>query len=250
MFALGTLLLLINLVGFFNYTTVEEKDGRQVTGKTRISEADFWRDAYRKGGEDAEIYVIRLTDLIWRRMVHAEVELARPTFFENYILWARAKSRGYFQWINTHKAIRLGGGLCAQQAFILNNILKYQGIESRILGISGHVLNEVYVGGKWLVADPDYNIVFNYSLREIEDNPELIGKSYLNVGLNEIQINEIKGFFASKDDNWHFKNPVAYYVWDYLIERVAIYLVWLIPIGLLGLGTILRLLARRQASAA
>lgn len=250
MFALAALLLLVNLVGFFNYTTVAEKDGRQVVGKNRISEAEFWRDAYRRDGEDAEKYVARLTGLVYRRMVHAGVEKTAPTLFENYLLWARVKRLGYFQWVNTHKAIRVGGGLCGQQAFVVNNMLRYQGIVSRILAINGHILNEVFVGGSWRVVDPDYNVVFDHSLRELEDNPDLVVPQYLGAGLTQGQAEEIRGFFATKDDNWHYVNSATYAVWDYWFERAATYLVWLIPVGLLGLGALVRLLVRPRTGAA
>ncbi len=192
LFVSGALLLMINLVGLFNYTTVAEEDGRKVAGKIRITEEDFWRHAYRKKGEPVDRYVIRLTDLVYRRMVHASVEKTAPSFFENYILWARVKRLGYFQWVNTHKAIRAGGGLCGQQAFVVNNMLRYQGIVSRILGINGHILNEVFVDGRWRVVDPDYNVVFDHSLRELEDHPELVTKQYLGVGLSPPVVDKIK----------------------------------------------------------
>ena len=150
-----------------------------------VSEAEFWEQAYRYDNEKVADYLERLTGLVSNRMLLIDKIHTKPTIFENWMLWGIAQKHGEFEWINTKKAVRLGGGYCSQHAIVFDNILKEQGITSRILMLNGHVVNEVLVNDKWQVCDPDFNVVFYQSLKELEANPEEVFQAYKTAGLTD-----------------------------------------------------------------
>lgn len=107
----------------------------------------------------------------------------------------------------------VGTGFCDDRASVLVRIWKELGYDARVIGISGHVISEVFVEGKWKMFDPD---LFTYysrndtilSVNEIENNPEIVregvprGRGYAD-------------FYESTEDNadntrWH----LDYKDWD------------------------------------
>ena len=152
------------------------------------------------------------------------------------MLWGIAQKHGEFEWINTKKAVRLGGGYCSQHAIVFDNILKEQGITSRILMLNGHVVNEVLVNDKWQVCDPDFNVVFYQSLKELEANPEEVFQAYKTAGLTDNEALQWKKIFSSDVDNWHVGSSISYSTDAYILERLASYIIWLLPGIMILLG--------------
>lgn len=74
---------------------------------------------------------------------------------------------------DTAEALQRGVGLCSQQAIALHGLLKMFGIQSRVLGLNGHVVCIVLVQDRWIVADPDYGVVVPIAIEELEKNPML-----------------------------------------------------------------------------
>jgi predicted membrane protein len=234
---LGAVLVLLNLIGYYHYKSVTVKDPQLLDDSpTTISEEEFWQNAYRKTNEPLGLYLQRLTELVSKRTLLIDSKYTKPTIFENWILWVYSHYMGYYEWINTKKAVRLGGGYCSQHAIIFNNILREQKIQSRILELGGHVLNEVLVDREWNVYDPDYNVVFNASLKELENDPEQVYQAYARVGRPEDEAKHWQNVFATDADNWHYKKTRTYRDEKYYIEAAALYLVWVIPVILIVLG--------------
>jgi hypothetical protein len=173
-------------------------------------------------------------------MILVDPKFNKPTFFENWILWIYSQHMGKYEWNDTKKAIRLGGGFCSQHAIVFNNILREQNIESRILGLNGHVLNEVLIDRKWRVYDPDFNVIFDEPLKELEDNSERVYQAYRRAGRNHEESKYLEKIFASQEDNWHFRTSKDFAMKTYIIETISFYLIWVIPILLIVLGIIVR----------
>ena len=74
---------------------------------------------------------------------------------------------------DTEEALQRGVGLCSQQAMALHGLLKMFGIESRVMGLSGHVICIVHINEKWIVADPDYGVVLPIDISKLEQDPSL-----------------------------------------------------------------------------
>jgi hypothetical protein len=237
----GIILTFCNLIGIFIYTTVEKMNPCPVEiSKQNISEEQFWNKAYRKSNEPIKAYVDRLTGLVSDRMILIDPKFTQPTFFENWILWIYSQYKGQYEWIDSKKAIRLGGGFCSQHAIVFNNILREQNIESRILSLNGHVLNEVLIDGKWRVYDPDFNVIFDESLKELEDNSNRVYRAYWMAGRTHEESTYLEMIFASHEDNWHFSTSKHFAIKNYIIETVSIYLIWVIPILLIIIGFIIQ----------
>ena len=237
----GILLIIINTIGIFFYKTIDE-DNPYILDKSprTVSEQEFWDNAYRKDGETLKLYVDRLNSLVSDRILLIDPKHAKPTIFENYILWAYAQYIDHYEWENTKKAVRLGGGFCSQHAIIFNNILRDQNIEARILGLSGHVLNEVLISGKWNVYDPDYNVIFGVSLKDLESNPSKVYEAYIDAGYSEDEALHWQKVFGSDMDNWHYGSSKIYNVIGFIIEKLSFLLIWILPIALIIIGILIK----------
>ncbi len=234
---IGALLLGLNLIGLFQFRAVQIDDPDLMDDRpTEISEQDFWRAAYRTPGEPLEAYLQRFTTLVSEKMLRIDPQHTKPTIFENWILWLYAKQIGYYEWSDTRKAVRLGGGFCSQNAIVFNNVLRDQDIESRIIKLGGHVLNEVLIDGNWRVYDADFNVVFDASLNELENAPDRVYASYVDAGRPKAEAGQWKEVFATSADNWHYKKTSNYRGEKFYVEAAALYLVWLIPGFLLIAG--------------
>jgi hypothetical protein len=119
---------------------------------------------------------------------------------------------------------------------VLNNILNEQSISSRILALSGHVVNEVKIENKWIVVDPTYNVIFYHSLCELESDPELVYQIYIKAGRPEKEAKKWKTIYQSSGNNWHFMSSKIYGLKIYLVEKVSLYIIWIIPFFLLALN--------------
>jgi hypothetical protein len=237
----GTILILFNVIGYFHYTTVSVKDTHlEDDFPTTIPEEEFWENAYRRTNEPLDLYLQRLAELISKRMLLIDGKYTKPTIFENWILWIYSHSIGYYEWSNTKRAVRLGGGHCSQHAIIFNNILREQKIQSRIIKLGGHVLNEVLNNGKWRVYDSDYNVVFNASLKDLENDSIRVYQAYVLAGRPEDEAKHWQKVFATDADNWHYKKTRTYSDEKYYIEVAALYLVWVIPVILILFGAGMR----------
>jgi len=237
---LGCMLLFVNFLGLFFYTTIDNDHPNLWDKRPRtISETEFWSHAYRYDDEKLSNYLERLTKLVSDRMLLIDKKYAKPTFFENWILWVVAQQRGDFEWINSKRAVRLGGGFCSQHAIVFDNILKEQSIASRILGLNGHVLNEVLVDGHWRVYDPDFNVIFHQSMKELEASPEKVFQVYRAAGLTDNEALQWQKIFSSDVDNWHFGSSISYSTDAYIIEKLAFYFVWVLPGIMILIGLLL-----------
>ncbi len=241
LFSVGVILIGINFIGFFYYTKIDQQNKNVYDAVPRtVSEEEFWQNSYIKPHENEVQYVTRLTKLISDRMLLINSQYTKPSFFENYILWAIAEYQGGYEWSDTKKAVRMGGGYCSQHAIILNNILSEQDFNTRILGLNGHVLNEVFLEGKWRVFDPDFNVTFDLSIKELEANPHIVFEKYKAIGRPDKEARHWQEVFASADNNWHYRNSISYGIKKTLIEIISFYLIWIIPITLIFISVLIR----------
>ena len=237
----GVILIAFNIIGYFHYTEVS-RDNRHLldTNLENISETAFWDNAYQKNNETLEEYLPRITGLISNRMLRIDSTQTKPTVFENWILWLYSNKKGNYEWSETSRAVRLGGGFCSQHAIVLNNLLRKQDIDSRILALQGHVVNEVLVNGEWNVYDSDYNITFDTTLQNLENNPSRVYQAYLNSDATEETAKNFEAAFATAEDNFRYKKTRSYREEKYYIEAASLYLVWIMPALLILLGIKLR----------
>jgi len=237
----GGFLIIVNITGFFCYKTINKDNINLIDEQPRtVSEKNFWNQAYKEDSETVREYVERLTELVSDRMLAIDSKYTKPTIYENWILWAFAQYLGFYEWIDTKKAVRMGGGFCSQMAIVFNNILREQGIKSRILALNGHVLNEVLIERRWQVYDPEFNVVFNASLDDLEKDPDRVYQAYKNAGRPNVEAKHWEEIFATDADNKHFENTRDYKkIKSILLEKTSFYLIWLLPIAMIFFGILI-----------
>lgn len=108
----------------------------------------------------------------------------------------------------------IGGGFCDDRASVLTEIWRKQGNKSRVIGLEGHVVPEVYVNNKWQMYDPDCEVFYCdsdgsvLSVTALENSPEKISSpSCSNLKQNPAFQNKnplsdrYASYYASKNNN-------------------------------------------------
>lgn len=123
----------------------------------------------------------------------------------------------------------LGVGLCGKQAIVLSKIWKKLGYDTRIWGLTGHIVPEVYYNNKWHMLDPAFRVYFlNDSndianVSELENNPSLITKPKL-VLKNDLYYfkrytKSYSNLLTTKNDNQLvYTEPIPEEINNFLIE--------------------------------
>ncbi|MEJ2418378.1 MAG: hypothetical protein P8Y45_15900 [Exilibacterium sp.] len=146
----------------------------------------------------------------------------RVPFYDNFILYlASYIAPEYFQkyeFMDYHRALERGVGLCSQAAIVLAEFLRDKGMTAKIVGLTGHVLVTAPVDEQeeeWWVFDPDYGVTLPFSL-DIKGNTIKSGNGIEGYGLK----------------------------WYYL-EKSVYLLKWLLPVVLILFGLMKGLALRR-----
>jgi len=75
-----------------------------------------------------------------------------------------------------------GYGYCDDMASVLAQLARFNGLSSRVLGIDGHVITEIFFDGKWNVLDPDHRLFFE------RDKKMLSMDEIIHTGFRESEI--------------------------------------------------------------
>ena len=247
LFYLGLFLLALNLTGLFiplrNPAAQFEKNGKVRQGPP-LTEGEVYQRISRNGESNAE-YVLKVNSALHKGIVDywdddgiAKYNLRVPVY-ENYLLFLaqyvfpeKFKKYTYY---DTKKAIARGVGQCNQQAMIMAQLLERQGIESRVVSLTGHVVAMARVDEEsdtWWVVDPDYGVVVKRSISEIENDPELIRGAYTESGYDRATIDLlVKMYRPWGNQTW--ESARAYYGKKYYVEILSYAAIWLIPMILL-----------------
>ena len=262
--AIGIFLIILNLVGVFK--SLRHADIYQLRNDSKfgieLTEKQFHKELKQiwRSKESDSLTAVQVSNLVNRSMVHyynpKENELQnikkynlRIPIYENYILFIRAlnKSRNddtglmgrRHEFLNWRKAIERGLGLCSQHAIIVSGILNEAGIQTKMIGLSGHVVATANVGDdKWIILDPDYGVNIPFSIQEIEGNTELIEPFYLAEGYKTKTIDELKRIFG-KEGNRIVENAKVYKGKAGEVESRSYWIIWVIPIILIVLSLII-----------
>lgn len=152
---------------------------------------------------------------------------------ENYILYLIGFMHERFrnwEFYDYKKAIKRGIGICSQFAITLDQVLKEKNIESKLVGLNGHVVATAKVADdEWWTFDPNYGVILPYSIEEINLNPSLIEKHYKKANYSQKRVNKIIEFYKSENfigDDWYSRKQK----FIYLINIAANKLKNLIPL--------------------
>jgi hypothetical protein len=144
------------------------------------------QEALRGPTETDAAYAMRMTALVHRGILHAwdtpEAEGLHASLpvWENWIIFAlKGIVPSFHRWefVDADRAIERGIGLCSQQAIVLDEILRRNGVESDILVLDGHVVVE-FTQGTPMILDPDFGVVMQGTPHTIRDNLAMVDEAY------------------------------------------------------------------------
>lgn len=179
LFALGAGLLLLNVYGI-------HRGLRGQSPMLTMPPETMRQEALRGPTETDAAYAVRMTRLVHRGILHAwdtpEAEGLHASLpvWENWIIFAlKGIVPSFHRWefVDADRAIERGIGLCSQQAIVLDEILRRNGVESDILVLDGHVVVE-FTQGTPMILDPDFGVVMQGTPHTIRDNLAMVDEAY------------------------------------------------------------------------
>lgn len=93
----------------------------------------------------------------------------------------------------------IGGGFCDDRAAILARLWQEQGYPVQVIGLSGHVVPQVYVNDNWEMYDPDLFLYYQKEDRVLSVNELAINTELILRGPNRGR--KYAAFYQSTDDN-------------------------------------------------
>lgn len=248
-FALGFLLLIVNVVGFFTGPV----DGTNPMERKPVANYDFrtlnFEEANRQFADlqnkknALEDKAKGLFELVSKSFIHTP-SLYKIKPWDNWIMWLGGiiLDEKYLKSQDPDLLWKRGAGFCHQAAIIFAAKGKDLGLKTRLIGLKGHVVAEVYLPDKgWRVVDPDMGIFWDHDLDPFGVNPseEQVRSELLARGYSEKISKNFARIYTSQENNERMEYPTAPN--RFLLEKFSNWLKWLIPLGLIGIG-----LAKRE----
>lgn len=259
--AIGAILLLVNLSGFFVPLRSPDVDGyRDFAGVETLEYGEAIRrlDEIVERKPSAEELVYEATRVFHEGIAHiAPADVAknglehyrmRVPASENWILFALSylKPDTYrdYEFCDYRRALERGTGRCGQQSLALVSFLSKLGIETGFVALGGHAIATANVGDdKWYLLDPDYGGVIPFDITVAERDPESVLPYYWSPAA---RVNGLHKAYEP-ENRVRYGGPEARYARACPIERAAYALKWTVP-ALLLLPFPLLIMYRRIAS--
>lgn len=190
---LAVILLGINMLGEFK--SLRNPDIYKEQSRMFISGADIEYDNLmqqiaRKDDESDKEFALRINKVIYKGMLYywyqegaKKYHLTVP-IWENYILYIRntLKSVDRYEFANWRRNLKRGAGLCSAYSIIVKGILEENEIEARMWDLTRHVVVEAKLSeNEWYILDPNYGLYVPHSMEEIQQNPELVRATYMDI---------------------------------------------------------------------
>lgn len=187
-------------------------------------------------------WIQKINEAIYLSTAHGEAAMLR--FEHSWVLWGLSKWKGdplrYSQ--NPSKILQADAAICSQKARLIVSIAENKNVKARLISLDGHVVAELFVGGKWFVADPDWGLVFPFDAIDLVNvkNEPLIENSLEERGYSDVEINVYKNVIRKGYVHRH-QIYEAHESKPELIERWSVVLSWLLPLISLftGLGLLM-----------
>ncbi len=215
-FCLSCILLIINISGQFItlrnpavYQGITHKEKIRVPQYT-LEEFTALMNRIEEIDEQYPAYVKRLTQLVFDSTVHYWPDDTSPSMVnyqvplhENYLLFFLNKLNGEiepYEFCRAERAVERCASVCSQSSRILANVLIRNRVRTQIVGLNGHVVVQARVNketDEWWLLDPDYGVVIEHDLEQVERNPEIIIPAYQEKGYKDQVINKLVSIYGS-----------------------------------------------------
>ena len=222
LFALGLILLGINISGLFKtmrnpeiYT--EEKTLRNRINDITIEYPEILELLEKREGESNVDFAIRVNKVVndgfahyWKRKGIDKYYLRVP-IWENYLLYfasyVNPKKYERYEFSDYKKNLERGVGVCSGHSIVVQGVLRENGMKAELMDIGGrHVVVRAELDDTTTyILDPDYGIVVPYDTAAIQANPELAREPY------------------SKMADLYYPDAVDPYTTDFIVEIFGSY---------------------------
>lgn len=253
LFVIGLLLLVMNIGGLFfslRHPDIYKEPGVLFPNDISLTYEEALQQIKRLPDEGESDYLNRLTSVINASIAHywpddplavARYRLRVP-IWENYLLWfysfVAPKLYYKYEYFNYRKALERGVGFCSQQAMIETFILNTMGIPAKMVNLNDeHVVLQARVGGKWLLADPDFGVVIPYDIAALQKSPETARSYYAARGHTQERLDQIVWIY-SLEGYYIYPDHRGYKDFQYLTEVYSYFAIWVIPLLLVIPSTI------------
>lgn len=244
---IGIALLLLNIVGLgmsLRNENISLEKNIGLDGAIFLNEDQLW-EVINSETSDVSAYVTSLNTAVHNGIMHYWMDEGidkynlRVPLVDNYFLyiasWIYPPAFRKYEFGNYKKAIERGIGLCSQQAIIVSEILKNKDIESKIVGLDGHVVVMALIdkaGKQWWVLDADYGVVIPHDIGEIESDSGIVGEFYSEAGYDKKSVDSLIRIYGPKG-NRVSSGVNEYDSLKYYIEITAYLMKWVFPLLLL-----------------
>jgi hypothetical protein len=250
LFIVGVFLLITNIFGLFTSLRNPEIYNEKKTGFANditLTEDQVY-SVINSDRSDIRKYVSNVTYAVNKGMADywddegIDKYHLRVPFQENYLLFLASyimpQKFQKFEFMDYHRAIERGVGMCSEHSIILSEVLNEKGIKTKMIGLSGHVGISAQVDEKtdeWWVLDGLYGVVIPFSLDKIQKNPDIIGPYYSEKGYDTKTITALEGIYGAEGN---FVED-GFGIGDYSIltnyfEKTTYILIWVIPLFLIS----------------
>jgi hypothetical protein len=191
--------------------------------------------AVATGNEPFELTAATLR--VHQGIVHQEPRFVGPG--EN---WLQAILGTFYPPIKTTQDTDrlLAGGIanCSERSQILKTIAESAGYQCRFVGLQGHVVLEVLDGEQWLMADPDYGVVFDLDVASLAlpDQQPVVVAALTDRGYPYQTIARYLEILQSTNDNQTLPTGSPLSPRLHKIEQACSWLIWMLPATAIALG--------------
>lgn len=131
---------------------------------------------------------------------------------------------------NPHWIVLGGRGDCSERAAVLQDLLSAQGIQSRFIGLGGHVVLEAQSQrGAW-VLDPDYGVSMQTGIAQLQERSLSDLEPWLiEQGIDQAKSQQYASLLTSQEDNevLEWNQPLSPRLKR--VEHACELAIWLVP---------------------
>jgi len=173
----------------------------------------------------------------WARYESTKFHQLIP-IWENWILYAMGLFSDIpeykrYHFANLYKSIERGIGICGDASMIMSQVLDNNGIPSKIVTFPGHVVVSAQIDNQDFIFDPDFGVVIEYSLEQLNANPNLVSNAYSSVGH---PISQDSFFINTYGQDYQVWSGVDHFITKkYYFEKFAYLIKWPFPLLLIVL---------------
>jgi hypothetical protein len=265
LFFIGTLLLIINILGII----INPYDVKKYQRFARINDTfvsynyalksiiklKYEHEQLMKSlSIEEEILLFNyIVNLVFARISNLEgikycgENLYAISFYDNWILALKTQiiyPDYRYEFADPYRTLKTGAGFCSQQSMAVVEILRELGYKAGIVDLNGHAVSWVKGKKGIYILDPDYGVILPFDLEYACSHKDDLLKYYKNMKQNfstKNRINEANKiadiYYANKGRKFEYKEGVdgfygpGYKAWEDLLYRLK----WIIPITIISI---------------